>query len=265
MSRADLYGARVPFRLRWATVASTDGATVSTELGVFALRGGSAAPGDVVAIIGDDTSAVAVAAGGAGGSGEPGPQGPPGPKGDPGDTGPQGPAGPKGDTGDTGPQGPPGADSTVPGPQGETGPQGPPGPGATVAVPYTWAGTAAAADPGAGNIAIAGTGNNPRTIALSSTDADGNTRNLRLLHAGDTLLLTDDPATAPVTGFARYVITAEPVHNATWSQFTALRTDTAGSQTPPAAGTRLRVTGYLSDLPAVRIRSYAELLALGGP
>lgn len=73
---------------------------------------------------------------------------------------------------------------------------------------WQWAGTDTTVDPGAGGVAITGTGNQPRTFAISKTDATGAARNWQLLQPGDNLTLTDDPAAPPITGFARYVATS---------------------------------------------------------
>jgi hypothetical protein len=87
---------------------------------------------------------------------------------------------------------------------------------------------------------------NSRTFSVNAVDADGFTRALSVILPGDNLTLTDDPATPPVTSFARYVITEPPVDagGGVWT-FTALRTDTAGSANPPADGTSVKV--YLSS------------------
>jgi hypothetical protein len=67
---------------------------------------------------------------------------------------------------------------------------------------------------------------------------------------GDNIVVTDDPAAPPVTGFARYVLTGDPVDHGTWVSIAALRTDTSGSTAPPANGTRLRVMlGYATLVP----------------
>jgi hypothetical protein len=142
--------------------------------------------------------------------------------------------------GGTGPQGPPG-------PPGPPGPEGPPGPGSTSTVEYLWGGDVTGIDPGAGYLRISGTGNQPRTFAISEIDADGQTRNFGLLKAGDTIVITDDPDAPPISGFARYLLTADPVDQGAWWSAVALRTDTSGVTAPPPIGTRLRVTAYLTE------------------
>jgi hypothetical protein len=189
-------------------------------------------------------------------------------------TGPQGPVGPVGPQGETGPVGPQGADSTVPGPQGPVGPQGevgpvgpqgpqgpigPPGSGSTSTVEYLWGGDVVGVDPGAGYLRIAGNGNQPRTIAISETDADGLTRFFGVLKAGDTLVITDDPDTPPVSGFVRYLLTEAPVDRGAWWSAVALRTDTAGSTAAPPVGTRLRVTAHLTDGSGAGVTEAPEL------
>jgi len=110
---------------------------------------------------------------------------------------------------------------------------------------YLWS-NSTSGDPGAGFIAITGTGSNPRTIRASSTDADGQPRNLRLLQPGDGITVTDDPAAPPISGFARYVLTDVPVQTGGYWTATALRTDTEGTTSPPPQGTSLRVYTALS-------------------
>lgn len=107
---------------------------------------------------------------------------------------------------------------------------------------WAYAGTNATVDPGSGGIAINGTGQSPRTFAISTTDADGFVRNLSVVRPGDNVTITDDPLVPPTTGFARYVVTSTPVDHGSWYSFTANRTDTAGTQTPPPVGTRLRAS-----------------------
>jgi hypothetical protein len=58
---------------------------------------------------------------------------------------------------------------------------------------------------------------------------------------GDGIVITDDPADPPVTGFARYILTADPIPQAGYTVMDLLRIDTLGSQTPPPVGTRVRI------------------------
>ena len=104
------------------------------------------------------------------------------------------------------------------------------------------------ADPGAGYIRVNGTGNQPRIIAVSEIDSDGINRQnaLSILQPGDFLVITDDPVTPPTTGFARYSITGTPIDRGAWWEIPANRTDTAGTQTPPALDTPLRLYGDLN-------------------
>lgn len=103
-------------------------------------------------------------------------------------------------------------------------------------------------DPGAGYIRVNGSGNSPRVLVISQIDADGvdRTNFLAILQIGDFIVLTDDPATPPTTGFARYSITSAPIDQGSWWQMDANRTDTAGSQNPPPVDTMLRLYGDLN-------------------
>jgi hypothetical protein len=170
--------------------------------------------------------------------------------------------GPKGETGDTGATGPMG-------PQGNPGPGIPPGgstgqlaaKGSSVDYDVRWVDpaeadlqilryhyvdTGANVDPGVGNVGITNTGGQNRRIALSEVDADGYNRSFAIIQVGDTIVVTDDPASPPVTGFARYLIYAVPVDMGTWWYADCVRTDTVGSQTPPPNGTMLRVSATLA-------------------
>ena len=116
---------------------------------------------------------------------------------------------------------------------------------------FAWAGDVAG-DPGAGGVISDPTGGQNRTVCLSKTDADGYAVNFAVLLPGDSVTITDDPAQPPVTGFARLVVTSDVVDQGGWWQFTAIRTDTAGTQTTPAVGTILRVIATMSaGLPVV--------------
>jgi Collagen triple helix repeat (20 copies) len=202
-----------------------------------------------------------------------------------GPTGPQGPTGATGATGATGPQGDTGPQG-IQGVPGPTGPEGPPGPqvdpsdldplpvgsipdpgvsleysradhvhvggagSGSLELGYLYAGTNAAVNPGLGHIAIDGTGNQIRTIAINTTDADGFVRAVALLKVGDGLVVSDDPDTPPITGFARYMVVTDPVNmGGGWWQFTAERTDTIGSPTPPPLESRIRLTVALGESP----------------
>lgn len=105
------------------------------------------------------------------------------------------------------------------------------------------------ADPGAGYIRVNGSGNSPRVLVISQIDADGvdRTNFLAVLQIGDFIVLTDDPAAPPTTGFARYSITGAPIDRGLWWEMPANRTDTAGSQNPPPVETMLRLYGDLNS------------------
>lgn len=137
------------------------------------------------------------------------------------------------------------------------------GGGATSALPYKWRGTDTSTDPGSGYVAVSGSGNQPRVIAFSATTATGVRINPTLLHAGDTVVLTDDPATPPITGFARYMATAAPVAQGggSWWTLAAVRTDAIGPAQPPAVDTPLLLVAFLSDVAPSAPRTWADFPA----
>lgn len=121
--------------------------------------------------------------------------------------------------------------------------------------PYIYRGTDVSVDPGPGGWAVEVGGGGVRTLAFSKTDENGEPRAVTLLQAGDTITITDDPGTPPVSGWVRYVLTSDPVDNGTWATATALRTDTIGSSNPPPVGTVVRVyTTWSASGPALDAR-----------
>jgi hypothetical protein len=84
-------------------------------------------------------------------------------------------------------------------------------------------------------------------MVINKTDADGNARNLGTILVGDNLIISDDPVAPPITGFARYVVTGDPVDHGTWWSAPVVRTDTSGTVTPPAQDVVVRFTVYLTS------------------
>jgi hypothetical protein len=82
---------------------------------------------------------------------------------------------------------------------------------------------------------------------INKTDSDGNVRNPNTILVGDNIIISDDPATPPITGFARYVVIEDPTDHGAWWSAPVVRTDTSGSTAPPAQDTILRVTLYLTS------------------
>lgn len=93
----------------------------------------------------------------------------------------------------------------------------------------------------AGQVHIAVLGETNRTIELSESDADGTFHSFTALSPGDTIVLTDDPATPPATAFRQYVISAVDHSPLNWVKIDAVRVAIFGNQDTPAAGTRLRL------------------------
>ena len=104
-------------------------------------------------------------------------------------------------------------------------------------------------------------GGQNRLFAISKIDSLGNTRNPMLLAPGDNFVVTDDPATPPVTGFARFVLTAPPTDFGTWVQFPALRTDTSGTQQPPPQDTVVRVYTSFAALVPIKLNDLDDVTA----
>jgi hypothetical protein len=101
----------------------------------------------------------------------------------------------------------------------------------------------AGTDPGSGYMGIRNDGGQTRTLAFSKTDMDGNARNLAVFQPGDTLTVTDDPTSPPVTNWVRYALLTLPVDRTTWWEVSALRTDVAGPGRQPAPGEPVLVYG----------------------
>ena len=96
-------------------------------------------------------------------------------------------------------------------------------------------------EPGGVHIEVLGETN--RKIQLSLTDVDDTLHDLSGLDVGDTIVLTDDPDTPPVTAFRQYVVGGRPVYppTAQWITINAVRVAIFGSQDTPTPGTRLRL------------------------
>jgi hypothetical protein len=147
----------------------------------------------------------------------------------------------------------------IQGPQGPAGPQGDPGPagpGVTSSVNYRWGGSDTSVDPGTGRLAISGTGNQPRVLAISETDSSGVARNIGLLNLADSVVITDpdDPSV-----FNRYMLLADPTDQGTYWTMPALRTDTVGGQQAPAVNDLLRVQAFLTDVPPLTLDNLGDV------
>jgi len=126
------------------------------------------------------------------------------------------------------------------------GPQGPPGvSGGTAVAPYVYRGGSSAIDPGPGGLTIQVTTGQNRVIAVSKTDADGAVHRPQMLLTGDAVTVADAPG-GSATGFARYLLTADPVDRGGWVTMAAVRTDVVGTPAPPPLGTRVSVYGSFS-------------------
>lgn len=150
------------------------------------------------------------------------------------------------------------------GAEGPQGPQGDPGtPAASSFALYQINNPAnASVDPTTGHLSIQNAGGADRVIALSKTDSDGIGRNPMVLAPGDNIVVTDDPSTPPITGFARYVITGLPTDHGTWASFPATRTDTTGTTTPPPQNTVVR---FYSSFAAVAPMNLTDLTDVHAP
>jgi hypothetical protein len=98
--------------------------------------------------------------------------------------------------------------------------------------------------PTAGNLHIASSGQT-RTIRVSKTDIAGLAYTLEPMLPGDGVTITDNPATPPISGFARYVVTSDIIDQGTYWEFTAQRTDTSGA-TSTTPGTEVRFIPTMS-------------------
>lgn len=106
---------------------------------------------------------------------------------------------------------------------------------------FLWSGAPFGSNPGLGSLLVTvATGEN-RTITFSKTDADGVTPSLSRLAQGATLVLTDDPATPPITAFRQYLVVSNPTDHGSWVSMQAVRTATFGTQNTPPVGSRVRL------------------------
>jgi hypothetical protein len=154
-----------------------------------------------------------------------------------------------------GPQGLPGD----PGPIGPQGDPGPSGPGVTSSVKYIYGGTNTTVDPGPGRYAISGSGNQPKVLAISSTDNDGIVRNIGLLNLADSLVITEDSDVSPM--FTRYMLLADPVDKGGYWTVGIIRTDTVGGTQAPVVGTVMRIQAYLTDVPPIVLNDLGNVSA----
>jgi len=129
--------------------------------------------------------------------------------------------------------------------------------GAFRGVQWKYGGSTSAA-PASGYMKIVTTGGSNRDILLNDVDANGYTRSCAAILAGDTLVISTSP-----TAFARYMVTAKATDNGTYWTIPAVRTDTQGSQTPPAVDTVLTVTATLSGTDVVE--EYIPISQKGAP
>ena len=110
---------------------------------------------------------------------------------------------------------------------------------ATGSIRFMWkyGGDTVNVDPGLGNLDI-NIGNT--IIAISKTDGHGNQRYLDPIASGDTIVLTDDPATGPATEYQRFDVIGTPTDNGNW---VSIPVSLAGGTSPTrVVGTPMRVT-----------------------
>ena len=110
---------------------------------------------------------------------------------------------------------------------------------ATGAIRFMWkyGGDTVNVDPGLGNLDI-NIGNT--IIAISKTDGHGNQRYLDPIATGDTIVLTDDPATGPATEYQRFDVIGTPTDNGNW---VSIPVSLAGGTSPTrVVGEPMRVT-----------------------
>lgn len=106
---------------------------------------------------------------------------------------------------------------------------------------WSWSGQPVGSNPGGGALLITVTTGSNRTVAFAKADANGGTPSLARLTQGATLVLTDDPATPPITAFRQYVVTSDPVDHGAWVSMLAIRMATFGTQNTPPVGSRVRL------------------------
>ena len=108
---------------------------------------------------------------------------------------------------------------------------------------WTYGGDFIGTPPQAGYLRISTT---KQTIAISTTDAGGNLRNLSAIQAGDTIAMTDDPVQGGTSEYARYNVTGAITDNGSW---VSIPVTLVGESTPPVAqGQNVRVAFYMNAM-----------------
>jgi hypothetical protein len=111
---------------------------------------------------------------------------------------------------------------------------------------YKFGDSTVSGDPGAGYMDIQIGGGIDRTISMSKLDADGTSRFLIAMTAGDAIVVTNE--LTPVTQYARYTLITDVTDNGTWVQFNAHLNDSSSPAEAPPHDTRLRVIGFLNTM-----------------
>jgi hypothetical protein len=105
-----------------------------------------------------------------------------------------------------------------------------------------------------------------RHFTMSTTDADGIGRYLKLLQAGDSMVITSE--NAPISAYSRYDLISAVTDHTSWVEFDAHWIDSAGFSEAPAVESRWKFTGYLNlatgDGPILGIETLASSGLLGG-
>lgn len=106
---------------------------------------------------------------------------------------------------------------------------------------WDYNGTDASDDPGPGRVAVRIEFDQSRTWALSKESSEMEAMASSNLRQGSTVILTDDPATPPITAFRQYTVTGDSVDHGPWVSFNSVRIATFGVLATPPVGSAVRL------------------------
>jgi hypothetical protein len=106
-------------------------------------------------------------------------------------------------------------------------------------------------------VKVISTGGQNRSLIISETDATPGLRNIAVISPGDNIIITN--STAPVTEFARYVVTGAGVDNGTWWAIPMVLTD--GNQPVHDPEEPVRVYASFASLAPLTLDQLSDVTA----